>query len=249
LTQAAGRDNTQTGVQQANMSHSVSTIYDEAMHDDHRPRRGGALRGSHAAGAHRLIAITGTVALIVIALTARVETYRVSAIFLVPLLWMGYALRERLAMGAATYAAFLVAILLHDMGAYGWYQNSPLPFSWDIFVHFYFAIPGALIIRGALRHHFPMLSSWQVSVTTLLFVMGFGALHEIVEFASYGLLGNRGMLKSTSYVFDTSRDLTNNLLGCLAALAMRSVLKRFVVPRESKRRGFDVLVSKVPHQK
>jgi hypothetical protein len=57
-------------------------------------------------------------------------------------------------------------------------------------------------------------------VTTLLFLMGFGAIHEIMEYMTYLVLGEaKGMLKpQTSYVFDTARDLTNNFLGTLTAL-------------------------------
>ena len=113
-------------------------------------------------------------------------------------------------------------------GAYGFYQHSPLPFSWDILVHYYFAIPGALILHGALSHHFPMLRPWQINVTTLLFIMGIGAIHEIMEYMSYLILGEaKGMLKpTTSYFFDTQRDLTNNLLGCLTALIARAIFTR-----------------------
>ncbi len=229
------------------MSDSITTIYDEAMHDD--APAGARGRSAPVLSPHLLIAIIGSIAIIMIAITARVDAYHVSPIFLVPLLWIGYVLRERFAISVTAYVAFLGAILLHDMGAYGWYQSSPLPFAWDILVHFYFAIPAALIIRGALRHHFPQLKSWQVNVTTVMFVMGVGALHEIMEYFSYLVMGDKGMLKTTSYMFDTSRDLTNNLLGCLTALGARSLLKRFVRPRDAKRRGFDVLMSKVSHQK
>ncbi|MEA2734492.1 MAG: hypothetical protein QOE14_943, partial [Humisphaera sp.] len=46
---------------------------------------------------------------------------------------------------------------------------------------------------------------------------------------SYLLLGEeRGMLKpSTSYKFDTARDLTNNLLGTLTGLALVGLVKFF----------------------
>ena len=41
-----------------------------------------------------------------------------------------------------------------------------------------------------------MLGKWQVRATVLLFMMGFGALHEIMEYMSYLMLGEeRGMLK------------------------------------------------------
>ncbi|MBC8109264.1 MAG: DUF2238 domain-containing protein [Anaerolineae bacterium] len=203
------------------------------------------------ASAHLWIAIIGSIAIIVIAITAKVPTYHVSPVFLVPLLWLGYLLRNKFAITSFSYAAFFLAILLHDLGAYGFYQDSPLGFSWDILVHYYFAIPAALIFRGALAHHFPMLRPWQLNVTTLLFIMGVGALHEIMEYCSYLLLGEeKGMLKpKTSYFFDTQRDLTNNLLGCLTALIGRTIFDRFNSnDREESRRGFEVSVRNAPEQ-
>ena len=58
--------------------------------------------------------------------------------------------------------------------------------------------------------------------------MGFGAIHELFEYASYLLLGEeRGMLKpSTAYFFDTQRDLLNNFLGVLTALLAPAVWER-----------------------
>jgi len=63
--------------------------------------------------------------------------------------------------------------------------------------------------------------------------MGIGALHEIMEYMSYLLLGEqRSMLKpSTSYFFDTQRDLTNNLLGALTALLIVAVASKAFASR------------------
>jgi uncharacterized membrane protein YjdF len=48
-----------------------------------------------------------------------------------------------------------------------------------------------------------------------------------MEYGSYLLLGEeRGMLKpSTSYAFDTQRDLVNNLLGTLTALTLGAMFR------------------------
>ena len=169
------------------------------------------------------IACIASLLLILISATAKVPTYRINAIFLIPAAWASYLLRRRLHLHAVHYALLIVAILLHDLGAYGWYQNSPLPISWDILVHYYFAVPVTLILYRAIARNFaPVLRPWQAGVVALLFMMGLGALHEIMEYASYLLLGEeKGMLKpSTSYFLDTQRDLTNNLLGTLTAIAL-----------------------------
>ena len=191
-----------------------------------------ATSGNHDRGL-RLIAIVACVVFLIISATAKVATYRVNPVFLVPLMWAPYWLRRRLFLMPWQYVMFAFAILVHDLGAYGFYQNSPLPFSWDIFVHYYFAVAVTLMLHRALAMNFPQLRPWQVNVTALLFMMGFGALHEIMEYMSYLLLGEeKGMLKPhTSYFFDTQRDLTNNLLGALTALIIAAVVRRAFASR------------------
>jgi uncharacterized membrane protein YjdF len=169
-----------------------------------------------------VIGIVTTVAMLVISATATVPKYHLNPVFLVPLLWLGYWLRRPLAVTPVLFAMYAIAMLLHDLGAYGFYQRSPLPWSWDIYVHYYFGVVGSLVLRGALGRHFPSLRPWQLNLTTLLFVMGIGALHEIMEYVSYLIGGTKyGMLDpDRMYFFDTQRDLTNNLLGCLTALSL-----------------------------
>lgn len=169
------------------------------------------------------LACTASMMFILIAATARVPTYRINPVFLIPLAWLPYVIRRRLHLHALHYALLIAAILLHDLGAYGWYQESPLPFSWDILVHYYFAVPVTLIVHRGITTNYPsVLRPWQAGVVALLFMMGLGAMHEIFEYSTYLALGEaRGMLKpSASYFLDTQRDLTSNFLGALTALAL-----------------------------
>ena len=89
-------------------------------------------------------------------------------------------------------------------------------------------VPTTVILYFALAGHFPQLRGWQVAMTAGMFMMGFGAIHEIMEYVTYLVLGEeRGMLKpSTSYFLDTQRDLTNNLFGTLTALALIAITRR-----------------------
>jgi uncharacterized membrane protein YjdF len=173
--------------------------------------------------AHLVIASAGSVVVLVIALFARVETYRVAPVFLIPLIWLPLlpALRRQLDLHPLHYALLVSAILLHDLGAFGFYQRWRLPFSFDIAVHFYFAFAASFSLHRALAKNFP-LRAWQATIATLFLIMGCGALHEIMEYGTYLLLGEqKGMLKpTTSYVFDTQRDLLSNLAGATIALAL-----------------------------
>lgn len=171
------------------------------------------------------IATLGSILILAFAITAKIPTYRVNPVFLIPLTWLPFLLCFKLNLQPIPYAMFVLAILFHDLGAFGFYRSSPLPWSFDIYVHYYFAIPVTLILYHAIETHMPLLRRWQVAVTSMLFMMGVGALHEIMEYMTYLLLGEeKGMLKpSTSYFFDTQRDLTNNLLGTLTALLLLAI--------------------------
>src|SRR5689334_23339130 len=150
----------------------------------------------------RLIAIVASVVFLIMSATAKVPTYRVNPVFLLPLMWLPYWLRRRIFLTPGRYAIYALAIFIHDLGAYGFYQHSPLPFSYDILVHYYFAIAVTLLLHQAIEMNFPELKAWHVYVTSLLFMMGFGALHEIMEYMSYLLLGEeKGMLKPSSSYF------------------------------------------------
>jgi len=173
-----------------------------------------------------LIAILASLATIVISPLARVPTYRLSPVFLVPLIWLPYWIRRQIHLHPLHYALLCSAILLHQLGAFGFYQRWPMPFSFDIVVHFWFAFAAALSVRRAIRRTLP-LGRWQAGLAALLLVMGGGALHEVMEYGSYLLLGEeKGMLKpSSSYSFDTQRDLLSNLVGAVVALMLITVCK------------------------
>jgi uncharacterized membrane protein YjdF len=174
---------------------------------------------------NRVIAAVASVYIIVIAVIAKVPTYHINPIFLLPFLWLPYFLRRRIDLRPGHYLLFALAIGFHDLGAFGFYQHSPFPWSFDIYVHFYFAFAIVFILHHALVAR-AGLGPWPARVTTLLFMMGLGALHEIMEYMTYLVVGEKnGMLKpSTSYFFDTQRDLTNNLLGTLTALVIVSLI-------------------------
>jgi uncharacterized membrane protein YjdF len=173
---------------------------------------------------HAIIAIVAGVLIVVLAFVGNIATYRVAPAFLLPLLWGVYVLRRKLHLHPAHFALFAIALLLHMLGTFGFYQRAFFGLSFDIYVHFYFAFAVALVLERFFRRYLNG-RRWATRVATLMFMMGFGALHEIMEYATFLLLGEeRGMLKpSTSYFFDTQRDLLNNLLGTLTALMIIDV--------------------------
>jgi uncharacterized membrane protein YjdF len=177
---------------------------------------------------HLVIAIIASLGVLAFAAVAQIPTYRVAPLFLIPLIWVGYWLRRRFYLHPVHYALLVGGILLHDLGAFGFYQQSPLPFSFDILVHSYFGFAATFAVYRWLEHAFPF-REWQTSLFTLLTIMGCGALHEIMEYMSYLTLGEqRGMLKpTTSYFFDTQRDLTSNLVGVIVGLGVIYLWRTF----------------------
>jgi uncharacterized membrane protein YjdF len=189
---------------------------------------------------------------IAIAFVARVPTYRTAPLFLVPVVWAVYFLRRRLNLHWFHYLLFVSAMLLHNLGAFGYYQDSPFrfpgrgPISFDIVVHGYFGFVATFLFFRTLEKHVPV-GIWPLRLFTLMFVMGSGAIHELIEYASYLMLGEeKGMLKpSTSYFFDTQRDLLNNFCGCLLALTLYGVY-RWLANAGTRRQGFPVTAEASP---
>jgi uncharacterized membrane protein YjdF len=173
-------------------------------------------------------------------------TYRFAILFLAPMLWAVYFLRHRLHIHACHFAIFATALVLHNLGAFGMYHEKYLGLEFDMYVHFYFGVAGGFIVARALRISFDLVG-WQMWVGTVIVILGLGAIHELIEYASTLMLGpEKGMLKlnSPDALTDTQKDLVNNLLGTLVALMIYSV---FRAVRSSKKEdlGEADLVGKV----
>ena len=171
------------------------------------------------------LVITGvftTICFFVISMQAKAgTTYRYSFIFLSLLLWLVFALRRKLALHPLHFALFSLAMLLHNMGAYGWYRESFLSLDFDSYVHTWFGFVAALILYRCFTTYLS-LPLWGYWAAVLAFVLGIGALHELMEWSTNVFLGDKhGMLKpEITGPFDTQKDLGNNLLGALAALGL-----------------------------
>ena len=169
------------------------------------------------------------------------SNYRFSALFLVPIVWAPYFLRRRLRLHPLHYAMFASALLLHNLGAFGYYQRGVLGLSFDIYVHFYFGVVGGLMLFRYLEHTV-VLRPWQLRVTTVLLILGMGAIHELVEWGSTLVLGPKnGMLKTEGvYQFDTQRDMFDNLLGATVAVIL------YAWTRKGRRAGRTTVEEKAP---
>jgi uncharacterized membrane protein YjdF len=156
------------------------------------------------------------------------STYRFAIFFLAPMLWAVYFARHRLQLHPCHFAIFATALVLHNAGAFGTYGQDYYGLEFDTYVHFYFGVAGGFIVARSLRTCFG-LYGWQLWAGTVLVILGLGAMHELIEYASTLMLGpEKGMLKlnSPDAKTDTQKDLLNNLGGILLALTIYSVYRR-----------------------
>jgi len=154
-----------------------------------------------------------------------VAKYRWSFVFLVPIAWLFVALRRRLALRPVLFGLFALALVLHDLGAFGWYQRKIAGVQYDWYVHTFFGFVGGLIVARILEVRVG-LRGRALAPLAVLVVTGFGGLHEIMEAASTWVLGtDYGMLVTgADNPYDTQEDLLCNVVGSSVAV----VLRRFV---------------------
>jgi uncharacterized membrane protein YjdF len=166
------------------------------------------------------------------------STYRWSFLFLMPLIWAVYFLRGRLALLPTHFALFALAIIIHDLGTFGFYRRIFFGLRFDTYVHFMFGVVAGLVLFRAATQRLS-LSRGLLAFATPIFILGIGGIHEMFECFTTILLGpERGMLKMhPDQPFDTQKDLMNNLLGAVLAvlLSLRRERKatRLVVTRPS----------------
>jgi uncharacterized membrane protein YjdF len=178
-----------------------------------------------ASRACRIVAVAATLAFAAISLAASGEfaKYRWSFVFLAAIVWGAFALRRRLLLLPSHFALFAVALLLHDLGAFGWYRRTLAGLQFDWCVHAFFGMVGGLVLARLLeRSH--GLRGWTLAWLVVLAVAGLSALHEIVEAASQLALGAElGMyVAGPGNEFDTQEDLLSGVIGACTALALRA---------------------------
>ena len=129
------------------------------------------------------------------------------------------------------YGLFALFLLFHDLGVFGFYRKHFFGLQFDVYVHFYFGFAAGLIVLRAFRIRCGWSGGWLVLAASL-FILGIGAVHELVECGTTIVLGKeKGMLKlDPNDPYDTQKDLLNNLLGSLLASAVSRKRSQSGVP-------------------
>lgn len=123
-----------------------------------------------------------------------------------------------------TFLMMLVAFVLHDLGAFRFYANPPLPFEWDIVTHVVGVFAVTLFLYNLTLHLTRKNHHAFIFFIIILAALGVGVIIEFIEF--YGLMTTgfgegflgRGFgdfnpaIVSSDYI-DTIQDLFWNLVG------------------------------------
>ena len=177
----------------------------------------------------KAVAWTSTFIFIAVSLFAAPDgsTYKWSFAILTPILWLVYFARDRLALHPFHFALFAAAMVMHNLGAMGFYRRKVAGFEFDLFVHFYFGIVAGLVFYRGFRHFYD-LSGWKLWLAVALFTLGVSGVHELVEWSTTLVMGpEKGMLKmDPNDPYDTQKDLLNNFAGALLAAAIYSIAIR-----------------------
>jgi uncharacterized membrane protein YjdF len=155
-----------------------------------------------------------------------VHKYRWSFASLIPVLWIVFALRGVFFIRPLHYALFALALLFHDLGAFGGYSWYPLGLEFDWCVHFTFGLVGALMFARWLDARVGVRGG-ALYLLAVLCVGGMSALHEIMEAGTSMYLGEYGM----QYVgpdnpFDSQTDMLSGILGATVAAVSVGIASR-----------------------
>jgi uncharacterized membrane protein YjdF len=153
-----------------------------------------------------------------------VEKYRVSYVSLIPIVWAAYFLRRAFAIRPLDFALFALALVLHDLGAFGWYSKHVAGLEFDWCLHAFFGFVGGLVFGHWLRERVGVRGGAWVLIVILV-VGGLSALHEVAEAVSNILFGEYGMLYvGPDNPYDSQWDMLSGVIGATTA-AVGSLLR------------------------
>ena len=163
-----------------------------------------------------------------------------------------YKKRKLFFLNPFNYTLINIFLLLHNLGSFKAYSLTIGPFSYDTYVHFASGIIFSIVLYNLLLHttaknteksfnlslDFNKQNTKKIkslslyySILILIIIMGFSAIHELIEFGGAIILGKGdGLLylgAGDLDPWDTQKDLLNNFLGIITVLIFYSILNYF----------------------
>ncbi len=164
--------------------------------------------------------------------------YIADTIFFVVLTLIAFILYKKLDLDLWSYGAFMVALLFHNAGAFGWYNISPLPIQWDHITHITGIFAPTLMLFRFSRRFFSTKAfhNAYVILFTILAALGIGVFVEFYEFAGYFIVGEgvgglgQGEGDFTTELgeslwLNTMLDMIFNLVGAIFGIGIGFLLR------------------------
>ena len=193
------------------------------------------------AGAEKIILIGTTIVLIALEFYSwtTASHYKWDFIFLMLLLYVVYALREKIHLHPFHYFLFSLFLILHNLGTFGTYGWKSGLWEYDLLVHSYFGFVSALMLLRAYREVGPYRGAVKY-VAVIALILGFSAFHELFEFAGALTVGEgEGVLfvgAGDLDEWDTQKDMFNNLWGGLLGILVYKCKDWFSPKRKTKKK-------------
>jgi hypothetical protein len=170
-------------------------------------------------------------------ITKPIYEYIPESIMFIIFILIFLSLYNKLDLDILSYSSLIIAFLLHNAGAFGWYNISPVGFQWDHITHIVWGFAFTLIIFRYTRR---FLNNQRTNnVITIFFIilasLGAGVIIELYEFAGYFIVGEgmgglghgQGDIVTefgNSEWFNTMFDLIYNLVGTIIAMITGYIL-------------------------
>lgn len=164
--------------------------------------------------------------------------YKWDFIFLMIILYGVYFFRGKFKVHPSHFFLLGVFLILHNLGTFDTYKMFFYGIEYDFYVHTFFGFVSSLMIYRTYKLIGPY-KGWFMIIAILAVVLGLSAFHELFEYAGAELLGEgEGVLfvgAGDIDEWDTQKDMRNNLLGGLIALALYGIYNKFTLGKTSKR--------------
>lgn len=139
------------------------------------------------------------------------------------------------------FILIFIALLLHNFGLFGFYNNTPIYFSYDRLTHFFGGFSLSFMFLNYFKIYFnkSKQNNLILIICSILIVLGIGSIIEIIEYLGYIILGqgegffyfggtgdlgvNQNQLSAW---INSSFDMIFNLLGTLFGLVFYFIWKK-----------------------
>ncbi len=110
------------------------------------------------------------------------------SILIISFLFLFY---KKFKLDKSIFVLIFIALLLHNFGLFGFYNNSPIYFSYDKLTHFFGGFALNFMFLNYLKAYFNKSKQDNIilAIFSILITLGVGSIIEIIEYLGYIILG------------------------------------------------------------